>query len=97
MGLPVPQCKSAWVSAIYSQFYFVEVLELLMKNGANPSQRISNGSCIWSPLHVANQTNNLSAVRVLLDAGSDLTKKAGPSMPTKRSTANPPGTPEPYP
>ena len=87
------QCKSAWVSAICSSFYSDQVLELLMKNGANPNQLIYSSPTIWTPLHVAIQANNLSAVKFLLDAGADVTKKAGPSVPTKRRTVNPPGTP----
>ena len=91
IGNNIVQYKSAWVSAICSPFYFVELLELLMKNGANPNQPI-HGGCRWTPLHIAIQANNLSAVKFLLDAGADLTKKAGPSVPGRRSTTNPPQT-----
>ena len=86
INLEITQYKSAWASAIYSQFYFVEVLELLMKNGANPSQRIQGDSQFWTPLHVAINNNRLSAVRFLLDAGADLTKKA--LVPGRHRTVN---------
>src|SRR4030095_2752326 len=85
--------KNAWVSAINSPFFSVEILKLLMKNGANPNQLIHDGSCYWTPLHFAIQANNVGVVKFLLNEGADLTKKAGPSMPSSRKTVNPPGTP----
>ncbi|MDR3549994.1 MAG: ankyrin repeat domain-containing protein [Candidatus Babeliales bacterium] len=85
--------KSAWSSAINSEFYSIEVLELLMKNGANPNQLIYAGGFAWTPLHIAIQANNIRAVKFFLDVGADLTKKAGPSMGSRHSTSNPPGTP----
>jgi len=91
----VVQYKSAWISAIQSEFYFVEILELLMKNGANPNQRIHQG-CYWTPLHIAIKANNLSAVKFLIDAGADLTKKASPSVPSRYCTTSPPQTPLSY-
>lgn len=57
--------KSAWISAICSRFYSVKTLELLMKNGANPSQLIYNGGDIWTPLSIAIQHNKLDAVKYL--------------------------------
>jgi hypothetical protein len=93
----VTEIRSAWIHAINSPFDSTKVLELLMKNGANPNQLIyDQANCSWTPLLIAIQENNLSAVKFLLDAGADLTKKAGPSMPSRRSTTNPSGTPLSY-
>ncbi len=93
INLEIKANASAWVSAITSSsFNSVEILELLMKNGANPNQLIRSGLILWTPLHLAIRANNLSAVKFLLDAGADLTKKAGPKMASKHCTINPPGT-----
>jgi ankyrin repeat protein len=84
----VEQYKSAWVSVIQSPFYSDDMLELLMKNGANPSQYIyATPHGRWTPLHIAIQSNNLRAVRFLLGVGADVTKKAGPIIMRGRGRA----------
>ena len=45
-----------------------EILELLVKFGADPSQRGLND---WTALHMAVAERSLDAVRILLDAGAD--------------------------
>ncbi len=71
---------SAWVNAIESPFYSDKILELLMKNGANPNQCIYDGGTIWHPLFIAIQSNNTRAVKFLLNAGADINLIGGPSV-----------------
>jgi ankyrin repeat protein len=68
----IVQYKSVWPMAIKSPHYFVELLELFMKNGANPNQEIL---FIGTPLHCAVFANNLSAVKFLINVGADLNKR----------------------
>ncbi len=51
-----------------AKFGRLDVLQLLLARGADPSRRASNGPG-HTPLHVAAEYNQLEAVRMLLDAG----------------------------
>jgi len=70
----ITQRPSVWVAAIRSPFTSTKVLELFMKNGANPNQDIREGLDTRTPLLLAIQENNLRFVQYLLDAGADINK-----------------------
>ena len=71
----IMQNASAWVSAIKSPFYSTKVLELFMKNGANPNQLFLSGFTRWTPLFLAIENNNVDAAKFLLGAGADVNQK----------------------
>lgn len=79
------QVKSAWIDAICSRFYSVEMLKLFMKNGANPNQLIYDTSATWTPLFIAIQANNLSAVKYLLEVGANIHQQCAP-IPGRRGS-----------
>lgn len=85
-GGEISHYKSAWASVLASPFCSVEVLGLLVKNGANPNQQINGG---YTPLHMAIQNNNIKAVKFLLNAGVDLSKKANVAQGRGTIKANP--------
>lgn len=70
---------SVWEAALKGSFQSTKVLELFMKNGANPNQMIGGaGGANWTPLFLAIQTNNPQIVAYLLSIGADVNQKAAP-------------------
>lgn len=59
----------------------IQLLELFIKNGADPNQVIYNSGFIgasWTPLLRAVERHDKDAVKILLAAGADINKKAKP-------------------
>jgi len=66
---------SAWASALKSPYFSIELLELLMRNGANPNQLIEDSSHgTFTPLLIAIQENNIKAAEYLIGAGAAINK-----------------------
>jgi ankyrin repeat protein len=63
------------ITAYYSQKKHEAVINLLLKNGANPNHIIDKGSISTTPLFMAIAHNNASLVNILLGAGANITQK----------------------
>ncbi len=61
--------------------YQKEILELFIKNGANPNKIIYKKipvGCNWTPLFKAIENDSLEIVEILLNAGAHINQKANP-------------------
>lgn len=87
----ITQHASAWASALQSPYFLTEVLEMLMKNGANPNQLIhEQGGTNMTPLLIAIRNNNVKAVRCLLALGADINQQTvWATYPNNRTTYTP--------
>lgn len=71
-----------WWNIIKHEGSKKELLSLFLNNGLNPNQVICHAGkkkgASWTPLLLAIERHNLTAIKMLLEAGADINKKACP-------------------
>lgn len=71
-----------WWNIIAHEGSKTELLTLFLKNGLDPNQTIYNNimkkGSSWTPLLLAIEKGNFIAVKMLVEAGADINKKASP-------------------